>query len=103
MENILLIFFATFQESDRKFWHQQELDKIQAMKQERKLALQHRDRLKRMAVDKNAYLSKLESQRLSTFKVNEPCLRLILIFISRFLEIRVLLIFIFVSIIRRRN
>ena len=39
------------------------------MKQERKLALQHRGRLKRMEVDKNAYLSKLESQRYSTYKV----------------------------------
>ena len=58
------------QEVDRKFWHQQELDKIQTMKQERKLALQHRGRLKRMEVDKNAYLAKLESQRYSTHKVS---------------------------------
>lgn len=40
------------------------------MKQERKLALQHRDRLKRMEVDKNAYLSKLKSQRFSSYKVS---------------------------------
>lgn len=60
------------QEVDRKFWQQQEVDKIQTMKQERKLALQHRDRLKRMEVDKNAYLSKLKSQRFSSYKVTIP-------------------------------
>lgn len=48
------------------------------MKQERKLALQHRGRLKRMEVDKNAYLAKLESQRKSTFKVSQFRLKLIL-------------------------
>ncbi len=61
--------FAVLKEIDRKFWQQQEVDKIQMMKQERKLALQHRDRLKRMEVDRNAYLSKLKSQRYSVYKV----------------------------------
>lgn len=36
------------------------------MKQERKLALEHRDRLKRMEVDYNIFLNKLKS---SSYKV----------------------------------
>lgn len=57
---------STIQEQDRKFWQQQEVDKIQMMKQERKLALQHRDRLKRMDADYNTFLHKLKS---SSYKV----------------------------------
>lgn len=58
------------QEVDRKFWQQQEVDKIQTMKQERKLALTHRERLKRMEADRNVYLNKLKSQRYSSYKVS---------------------------------
>lgn len=55
--------------ADRKFWEQQESDRIILLKQERKLALTHRDRLKRMAEDRNIFIAKLKENRSVVYRV----------------------------------
>ncbi|XP_067012039.2 eukaryotic translation initiation factor 3 subunit A [Anabrus simplex] len=59
--------FEDKQIQDRKFWEQQENERIQQLVEERELAVQHRERLKRMIPDKEAFLEKLKSERKTVY------------------------------------
>lgn len=48
---------------DQKFWEQQEKERIQAIIEERNLAVSTRDRLSRMIADKDEFLTKLKNER----------------------------------------
>lgn len=62
-------FLPSLQIQDRKSWEQQEAERIQQLIEERELAVQHRERLKRMHVDKEAFLDKLKSERRTVYQV----------------------------------
>ncbi|KAK7792189.1 hypothetical protein R5R35_005144 [Gryllus longicercus] len=59
--------FEEKQIQDRKFWEQQEKERIEQLTEERELAVQHRERLKRMQGDKEAFLEKLKSERRTVY------------------------------------
>ncbi|XP_075226906.1 eukaryotic translation initiation factor 3 subunit a [Lycorma delicatula] len=60
--------FKEKQIQNRKFWEQQEADRIEKLVNERKLAVEYRERLARMAQDKEFFLNKLKAERNSAYQ-----------------------------------
>jgi len=52
----------------KEFWEIEEKDRIELLKKEREVALEHRHRLSRMMEDKEEYVNKLRDSRMSVYK-----------------------------------
>lgn len=61
--------FEKQQIADRQFWDQHETERIEKLVEERRLAVQHRERLARLASDKGAFVDKLHEERKSVYLV----------------------------------
>lgn len=55
---------------DRKFWEQQENERIAQAIADRQLAVEHSQRLARMAADKQAFIERLQNERNSVYQVS---------------------------------
>nr|CAD7195205.1 unnamed protein product [Timema douglasi] len=80
VKDLISLFYYVyfiFQVQDRKFWEQQESERIQLLLEERELAVQHRERLARMKVDKDAFLEKLKSERKTVYQSEEPLIHVL--------------------------
>lgn len=56
------------QVNDKEFWETQEKHRIENTIAERKVALEEQERLKRLHIDRDAFLNKLRQERCSTFE-----------------------------------
>lgn len=67
IEEILLLQaeYEKYKVNDLEFWEQHEKDRIRAIKEERALAVQYRDRLMRLKEDRDKFLERLQKARLS--------------------------------------
>lgn len=61
--------FAEKEEQDRAFWEQHEAERIQALIEERELAVKCAERLRRMKADKDMFLDKLKAERKNLYLV----------------------------------
>ncbi|XP_049807625.1 eukaryotic translation initiation factor 3 subunit A [Schistocerca nitens] len=59
--------FKEKQIQDRKTWEEQEQERINQLIAEREIAVQHRERLKRMHADRDAFLEKLKAERRTVY------------------------------------
>ena len=68
----LPLFQSAFEEqqiADRQFWNQHEAERIEKLVEERRLAVQHRERLARMTSDQQEFVDKLRAERKSVYEV----------------------------------
>ncbi|KFM57471.1 Eukaryotic translation initiation factor 3 subunit A, partial [Stegodyphus mimosarum] len=60
--------YEEYQIKDREFWEQHEKERIKAIKEERALAVQYRDRLMRLKDDRDKFLERLKKARASVYQ-----------------------------------